>query len=84
MGNFEARLEREYDLRRAELWAAHERGEHAVAVLDCDRCIRAKREAAEVEPDPSWTEDDEGWVRAPLSYENREGNPAFNGAFDKW
>jgi hypothetical protein len=31
-----------------------------------------------------WTEDAEGFVRAPLSYENREGDPAFNGALDKW
>lgn len=31
-----------------------------------------------------WFEDDEGYVRVPLSYENREGDPAFNGAFDRW
>lgn len=36
------------------------------------------------EPDPAWFEDEDGWVMAPLSYENREGDPAFNGAFDKW
>ena len=35
-------------------------------------------------PDDDWTEDEEGYVVAPLSYENREGDPAFNGAFDRW
>lgn len=29
-------------------------------------------------------EDEDGWLKTPLSYENREGDPAFNGAFDKW
>jgi hypothetical protein len=29
-------------------------------------------------------EDEEGYLRAPLSYENREGDPNLNGAFDKW
>lgn len=34
-------------------------------------------------PDPGYTAevDGEGWV---TSIENREGDPAFNGAFDKW
>ena len=35
-------------------------------------------------PDPDWYEDAEGYVRAPLSYENREGDPAFNGAWTRW
>lgn len=49
------------------------------------------REAAETcldqydsSPEPDWEEDEEGYVTAPLSYENREGDPALNGAFDKW
>jgi hypothetical protein len=45
----------------------------------------AVREVLDLDgPDPSWFEDEEGYVRAPLNYENREGDPAFNGAFDKW
>jgi hypothetical protein len=39
---------------------------------------------AELASRGDWFEDDEGYVRAPLSYENREGEPAFNGAFSKW
>lgn len=35
-------------------------------------------------PDPSWHEDEHGYVVASLSYENREGQPEFNGAFEKW
>ncbi len=31
-----------------------------------------------------WFEDEEGYLRAPLSYENREGLPEFNGAFNRW
>lgn len=36
------------------------------------------------EVDPEWEEDEEGYVTTRLSYENREGDPAFNGAFDRW
>ncbi len=39
----------------------------------------------EIESIPAdWFEDAEGYLRAPLSYENREGDPAFNGAFNAW
>ena len=33
---------------------------------------------------PDWFEDEDGYLRAPLSYENREGDPNFNGAFNAW
>ena len=42
----------------------------------------AEAEADEEVPD-DW-EDEEGYLVAPLSYENREGDPAFNGAFNRW
>lgn len=32
----------------------------------------------------SWQTDNAGCVIESLSYEDREGDPAFNGAFDKW
>lgn len=38
----------------------------------------------EHEIDPDWFVDEEGFVRSRLSYENREGDPAFNGAFSRW
>lgn len=37
--------------------------------------------------DPSWFEDEDGYVREPFINRgdlNREGDPAFNGAFDRW
>ena len=43
----------------------------------------AEAEADEEVAD-DWEEDEEGYLVAPLNYENREGDPAFNGAFNAW
>lgn len=82
MGNFEARLEREWE--RADEHAA---GRHDKPFSDCAAC--QKREAAAAQrPNRSWTVDPDGYVRAPLEnrgeLDNREGDPSLNGALDKW
>ena len=42
----------------------------------------------EINPDylvpDEWEEDEEGYLVTRLSYEDREGQPEFNGAFDRW
>lgn len=80
----------DHDERRVEDCALCQ-AELAAAIWEHAWMIRAARQNARnpYAPDPQapeddWTEDEDGYVRAPLSYENREGDPAFNGAFDKW
>lgn len=46
----------------------------------CWMALRRARMEAPIEA----TYERDGYVVEPLSYENREGDPAFNGAFDRW
>lgn len=70
-------------VERARAFVAAVR-ELAEAVPDPITEAKAEAERDPEAPDPSWTTDADGYAREPLSYENREGDPAFNGAFNRW
>lgn len=47
------------------------------APAECERVAAAIEKRDPDMPDPDWDEESDGWT-------NREGDPNFNGAFNRW